>query len=134
MAPVYALMISFGFAFILGAALDRPDRPNTPTRIRFVIAEQSGLSEPATELMGRNVEVFAGKNFAEKDRKSLANGPLDKSGEFMLPTRGDDIRICAELPKDKFAVDPKLTEVSGRPCWPRNARGEDIVITLVRKA
>lgn len=120
MAPVYALVISFGFVVILGAAL------NDPTRISFVIAGQSGLPEAFQGFQVR-VETVAGK-------RPLADEHVGRSGEFTLPTPDEEIRICTTLPEGWSTKDATLDVASRVSCSDRRlARGEDVVITLDRQ-
>jgi hypothetical protein len=121
MAPVYALVISFGlvFIFIMGAAL------NDRTRIQFTIDGQNAPSELPQEVRESRVGVEVAD-----DKRQLDGGQLNQSGEFTLWTPDEDIRICMKLPQGWSAVDPKVTVVSGTTCWVRDARGDDVKITL----
>jgi hypothetical protein len=118
LAPVYALVISFGFAFILGAALD------DLTRVRFVIAEQSGSNPLPEEFKNFRVRVKPIDN-TKPARK------IGRSGEFTLSTPDEEIRICTTLPPGWSAKDATVDKATGVSCSVLNlARGQDVDITL----
>lgn len=116
LAPVYALVISFGFAFILGFALD------DLTRIRFVNAGPSGSSQLPEVFEGFQVQV---KPIDNESRK------VGRSGELTLPTPDGEIEICTTLPAGWSAKGAEVDKATGVSCSFRSpARGEDVEITL----
>ncbi|MGH3930335.1 MAG: hypothetical protein ACRDTF_10205 [Pseudonocardiaceae bacterium] len=123
LAPVYALVISFGFAFVLGVALD------DLTRVRFVSAEQGGSSQLPEEFKNFQVQVEV-KPIDDKNQPSRMVG---RSGEFTLSTPDEEIQICTTLPAGWSAKDAKVDKTTGVSCSVRSpARGEDVEITLER--
>lgn len=119
MAPVYALVISFGFAFFLGFALD------DLTRVRFVTVEQSGSSELPQEFEKFQVRVKPVDNESQPPRK------VGRSGEFTLSTPDKEIQICTTLPTGWSAKGAKVDTVTKESCSVSHpARGKDVDITL----
>lgn len=108
MAPVYALVISFGLVFILGAVLD------DPTRIQFTIPEQSGTNEQIKALQNVRVQVKTAD-----DKRELADEQLGRSLGFTLLNPHENIRICTTLPPDWSSAAPVEPGTSEESCWVR---------------
>jgi hypothetical protein len=126
MAPVYALVISFGAALLLGAVLteDSPptsQNPETTTPppaapvVRLVTTrdDPSGAGSnlvPVTELRDAQVQVYS---------TSKGNLAVGEKGEVPLgDTAGSAVTICVKLPENWTPRSPKTVDfVQGFTCW-----------------
>ncbi len=110
LAPVYALVVSFVFVFILGAvALD------DPLRIQFNVPEPEGPNQQIDELSHSSVRVET-----IDGHKKLTNQQLDVSREFTLLNPHEKIQICTRLPEGWVADPPEgQGEPQSHSCWSR---------------
>jgi hypothetical protein len=123
MAPVYALVISFIFVIILGAALD--------DRMRITFTPENGSNQYADELQNLHVSVVTAD-----DRSPLTERKLDRSHKFLLLNPHKDILICTTFPWFVADAERSGPPLGKEPCWRPNTpkkQGENVMIMLDRQ-
>ncbi|HEX7307378.1 hypothetical protein [Lentzea sp.] len=127
MAPVYALLISFGAALVLGAVMAPGDAPAEVT-VRLVAkqANEKGRYDdvPAAELRGSAVHVSRGGEDAE-----LAVG---EQGAVTLSRAAGPVTVCVALPQGWTGPRTARGEASGTPCWSIPAGSREVSIQVVK--
>jgi hypothetical protein len=97
MAPVYALLISFGAALALGFAMSpSPTTTEPPLTIRLVTADKN----PVTDLAGSAARISE----AATDR----NLQVGQDGSIPLTPTNGQLRVCVALPDDWTAPGARL--------------------------
>ncbi|MEJ2853115.1 MULTISPECIES: hypothetical protein [unclassified Saccharothrix] len=86
MAPVYALLISFGVALALGANT----KPSNDLTISLVTAGPDGQRNPATGMAGRAVNVA--------DAAFNTTFEVDGGGSIKVPPAAGRLVVCVSLP------------------------------------
>lgn len=138
MTPVYALLISFGAALVLGAAMNSEGAPAgqqpPPTdsaatvTIRLVtkqVVEQGVLDDVApTALEGSQVRLYRVASDA-----ALAVG---KDGVLTLPQVAGPLTVCVSLPKGWTARGALHGVAPGLPCWELEAKTGVVDLLVVR--
>ena len=122
MAPVYALLISFGTALVLGAAMSpsgtttEPETtdPATTLTIRLVAQQQAekGMFDddgPVAELQG--VQVHIKRDGVDK------NVVVGKDGVATLAPAPGLLTVCVSLPEGWTGWGPLPGTPPRSPCW-----------------
>ncbi|NUT99196.1 MAG: hypothetical protein HOY78_45050 [Saccharothrix sp.] len=100
MAPMYALLISFGAALALGFAMapsttpaqPQPTAPAPSLTIRLVTVDNSGDKIPATDLGGSSARV--------SEAASARNLRVGQDGSIALTPTNRQLTVCVVLPED----------------------------------
>lgn len=132
MAPVYALLISFGTALVLSVVMrsdsttTEPEKtdPTTALTIRLVAQQQAekGMFDdgPVAELQG--VQVHVKQDGVDK------NIVVGKDGVAALAPAPGPLTVCLSLPRHWTGWGPLPGTPPGSPCW--NVVPEDGAVTL----
>lgn len=135
MAPVYALLISFGTALVLGAAMSPADTatqlktPDAATALTIhlipqEIADQGMVDQgPTDELQGSKVTV----------KRADVNATIEvgENGRATLTPPPGPLTVCVSLPKGWTGRGAAPGTASNSPCWdvvPKNGVVELLVV------
>ena len=141
MAPVYALVISFAAALLLGAAMHgsgakAPGEPTTQVpnapAVRLVTPQVNRVDKesppliPATELRDASVRIYTSSG---KDLK------VGKNGEVRLEeTAKTPVTFCVALPQGWEARTPEPVEpVRGLTCWELAEPAGEIELVVAKR-
>ncbi|MFI9813768.1 hypothetical protein [Saccharothrix variisporea] len=106
LAPMYALLVSFGVALALGYAMTPSTAPPQPATapaltIRLVTVDNSGDKIPATDLAGTSARVT--------EAASTRTLEVGADGSIVLAPPNGQLTVCVALPEDWTAPGAQRT-------------------------
>lgn len=135
MAPVYALLISFGAALVLGAVMTpdaepvepEPDPPAALT-IRLIAKQpaEKGLLDdvPVTELEGKSVRLYRAA--------SDATLTVGKDGVITAVPGAGPLTACVSLPRGWRGVEAVQGAAPGSSCWELPVAQGEVTLVVVK--
>jgi hypothetical protein len=136
MAPVYALLISFGTALVLGAAMTpavtktttEPEKTEpTPALTIELVTKRKGMPDnsPVAELQGSAVHVY----------RAASDEPLTvgKDGKVTLTPSTGSLTVCVSLPPGWTAPEASQRPVPGSPCWDAEPKNGLVTLLVVKE-
>ena len=136
MAPVYALLISFGTALVLGAVMASDPAPVQPEptapaalTIRLLVKQptEKGLPDddvPATELQGSQVRLYR----AVSDAKLT----VGKDGVITAVPGTGPLTVCVSLPRGWRGSESVQGAAPGSPCWDLRTEQGEVTLFVVK--
>jgi hypothetical protein len=137
MAPVYALLISFGAALVLGAVMTPgaapvEPKPTPPAALAIHLvtsqAAEKGMPDndvPAPELEGRPVRLYRAA--------SDATLTVGKDGVITAVPGTGPLTVCVSLPRGWRGREAAQGTAPGSSCWELAAEQGDVTLVVVKE-